>query len=89
MDSNVVAVTNLNLHTYVDDIYNAFRKFGEITECRLLLNERNESKCSCFITFRTQRDAVAAIGEMNNTRFDGKEIRVEWAMNRKKTEENV
>lgn len=89
MESNCVAITNLNIHTYVDDIYNSFHKFGEVLECRLLLNERNESKGSCFITYKNHRDAITAISEMNGTRFDGKEIKVEWAMGRKKTEDDV
>ena len=81
-ESPRVAVTNLNFRTHVDDIYHVFSKFGEMTECRLVLNERNESKGYGFISYKKTKDAQRAIHEMNGFHLDSKEIRVEWATNK-------
>lgn len=73
---NSIAITNLNFRTTVDDIYYAFSKFGEITECRLILSERNESKGFAFITYKRAHDANAALDQMNGFKIDGREIKV-------------
>lgn len=74
-----IAITDLCFRTKVDDIYEAFRKFGEISDCHIVLNERNESCGYGFITYKSHRDAVAAINNMDNFCMDGRLIRVAFA----------
>ncbi|OHT11842.1 hypothetical protein TRFO_18518 [Tritrichomonas foetus] len=78
--SQEIAITNLNFRTSIDDIYQAFSKFGELTSCRLQLNDRNESKGYAFISYRRNREATEAINEMNGFHMDGREIRVAWSV---------
>lgn len=77
--SQEIAITNLNFRTTVDDIYQAFSKFGKLNSCRLLLNDRNESKGYAFITYSLTREAQEAIHSMNGFHMDGREIRVDWS----------
>ena len=77
--SQEIAITNLNHRTTVDDIYRAFSKFGELASCRLLLNDRNESKGYAFISYNLSRQALEAINEMNGFHMDGNVISVAWS----------
>jgi RNA recognition motif-containing protein len=74
-----IAVTNLNFRTSVDDLFRAFSPFGEMNECRLVLNDRNESKGYGFIGYHRNRDAIEAIQGMNGFHIDGRAVRVGWA----------
>ena len=81
-----VSVTNLNFRTSIDDIYRAFSRFGTITECRMLLNDRGESKGYAFLGFADNRDAAAAIEAMNGFHMDGRVIKVGWSTAERATE---
>lgn len=74
-----IAITNLNFRTSVEDIFRAFSQFGDMSECRLILNERNESKGYAFVGYKRYRDATTAIHAMNGFHIDGREIKVDWA----------
>jgi RNA recognition motif-containing protein len=76
-----IAVTNLNFRTSVDDLFRAFSPFGEMNECRIVLNDRNESKGYAFVGYDRNRDAIEAIQSMNGFHIDGRSIRVGWAAN--------
>lgn len=69
-----VALVNLHFRTSIDDIYRAFSPFGEITECRLMVNDRQESKGFAFVTYKNHMDATAAINNMNGFKMDGNNI---------------
>jgi len=75
---NRIIVSNIHFRSTVDDLFAIFRPFGTITEMRLMLNERNESKGYAFITYARQADSVIAIREMNGFRIFGREIKVGW-----------
>ena len=74
-----LSITGLSFRTTIDDVYRAFSLFGELTDCRLLLNERLESRGFGFISYRRREDAENAIKFMNGHNFDGYQINVQDA----------
>lgn len=82
-----IVVRGMRLRTKVNDIYSAFKEFGEIAACRLIVNERNESKGYCFIGFKNGSDADRAVQTMNGRRFDGAVISVSHSKDQRMGEE--
>ena len=80
--SREIAITNLNFRTSIDDIYRAFHRYGDMTECRMVLNERLESKGYAFVSYKLDRSANEAINEMNEFMMDGPRIIVTWSKGR-------
>ena len=74
-----IAITNLSFRTKVDDIYDVFSQFGEMTQCRLMINERNESKGYAFIAYKSHQASIQAIQSMNDFHIDGHSIKVSWS----------
>ena len=83
-----VAITGLNFRTTVDDIYRAFSPFGELTSCRIILNERQESKGYGFVCYKNDWCAIAAIQAMNGFNMDGHQISVTRAKGRNENQQN-
>ena len=80
--SSEIAITNLNFRTSIDDIYRAFSQFGELVSCRLMINERLESKGYGFIAYNLEKNAIEAISQMNGFKMDGHILIVTWAKGR-------
>ncbi|EAY07225.1 hypothetical protein TVAG_050410 [Trichomonas vaginalis G3] len=78
-----VSITNLSFRTTPDDLYRAFSPFGELTECRLVINERQESKGYGFISYKSSYCASQAIAAMNGFKMDGCNIVVSLSHSRK------
>lgn len=74
-----ISIKNLHFKVTVDDIYSLFSKFGEVTECRLILNERNETRGFAFITFKRRHDAAEALKNLADFKFYGRPIDINWA----------
>ena len=75
-----IIIKGLNFNTSVNDIFEIFSKFGIIISCRLINNDHNESKGFCFLTYKIKENAEIAIKEMNEKRFEGKLIKVNWSI---------
>lgn len=84
-----IVIRGLRFRTKVNDIYDAFKEFGEIAACRLIVNERNESKGYCFIVFKNKFDADRSIQAMSGLRFDGAVINVSYAKDQRMGEEMI
>lgn len=72
-----IVVMGLNFRTTVDDVYRAFHPFGRLSECRMMLNDRQESKGYAFLTYEDDRCAVEAITNMHDAKIDGCKIVVQ------------
>lgn len=77
-----IAITNLYFRTTVEEIYDAFSPFGKLVQCRMLINERGESKGYAFVKYQTSQDGQRAIHHMNNFHMNGKAINVNWSNTR-------
>lgn len=61
-----------NLESYLDEsnIIKKFAPFGDILSCKLVRDERGESKCYAYLQYKCKESAAEAIDNLNNTYWD-------------------
>lgn len=75
-----IYVGNLVFDVSEDDLREAFKQFGEITEVRLIMDKfTGKSKGFGFIEMPSKAEAEKAIEEMNGKEFMGRAINVNEA----------
>lgn len=63
-----------------DSLKNAFSKFGNPTECKVVVDKvTGKSKGFGFVAFESQEEATQALEGMNNQMLDGRTIKVDYA----------
>ena len=76
-------VGSLSWGTTDGDLENAFARFGEITEAKVITDRNTgRSRGFGFVTFAQAAEAEAAIREMNGSTLDGRSINVDEAKER-------
>jgi RNA recognition motif-containing protein len=68
-DANLI-IKNLEAYLNESDIIKKFRHFGEILSCKLVRDERGESKCYAYLQYKERASASSAIDNLNNTYWD-------------------
>jgi polyadenylate-binding protein len=68
-DANLI-IKNLELYLNESDIIKKFKRFGQILSCKLVRDERGESKCYAYLQFQDKASACEAIDALNNTYWD-------------------
>lgn len=76
---STISVTNLHFKVTVDDLYDCFSQVGELSECRLILSERNETRGFAFITFKKPNDANRALDQLSDFKFYGRPIKLNYS----------
>jgi len=80
---NKLFVGSLSFDTTDDGLREAFTRFGEILEAKVITDrDSGRSRGFGFVTFADGAAAKAAIGEMNGTTLDGRTINVNEAQER-------
>ena len=59
------------------DLYNLFRRFGNIYSTRVMTEKNGKSKGIGFVSFDNPKSAQEAIEEMNGFEVRGKRLKVE------------
>ena len=78
-------VGSLSWNTKDSDLSDAFARFGEITEAKIITDRHSgRSRGFGFITFEDAAAADKAIEEMNGTELDGREITVNEAQEKRR-----
>ena len=73
-------VGGLSWGTKDDGLREAFEKFGEVVEAKVIKDrETSRSRGFGFVTFANEQDAMAAISAMDATTLDGNTIKVNEA----------
>jgi cold-inducible RNA-binding protein len=84
--SRKLFVGGLSWNTNDDGLRQAFDRFGRIDEAKVILDrETGRSRGFGFVTFSDAESARAAMGEMNGTSLDGRNIKVNEAEERPRT----
>lgn len=79
-------VGGLSWGTTDEGLRDAFSRFGEITEARVIMDrETGRSRGFGFVTFAQDDHAMNAISEMDGQSLDGRNIRVNEAEDRPRT----
>jgi cold-inducible RNA-binding protein len=81
--ANKLFVGGLSFDTTDDGLHEAFQRFGEITEHKVITDRTTgRSRGFGFITFADEAAAATAISEMNGVELDGRTIKVSEAEDR-------
>ena len=80
--SKKLFVGGLSWGTTDDGLHQAFERFGEIVEAKVITDrETGRSRGFGFVTFANDDGAINAASEMNGALLDGRTIRVNEAEN--------
>ena len=76
-------VGNLSYNTTEDGLRNLFTAYGNVVSAKIVMDrETGNSKGFGFIEMGSDEEATAAINGTNGSEFDGRQIRVNEAMDR-------
>ena len=82
-------VGNLPYNTSDEDLRDLFASYGEVTSSNVIIDRMtNRSKGFGFVEMTNDDEAQKAIDELNNTNFNGRNIRVNEALERKPRRDN-
>lgn len=78
--SKKLFIGGLSWNTTNESLNEAFSKFGETTECKVVMDKfTGKSKGFGFVAFTSQEAADACLKEMGNSILDGRTIKVDYA----------
>lgn len=73
-------VGNLNYRTTEERLKNVFSPYGNVVSAVVITDKiSGQSKGFGFVELETEDAAAAAVAALNNTEFDGRKIRVNYA----------
>jgi RNA recognition motif-containing protein len=82
-------VGNLSYNTTEDSLRNYFASYGNVTSAKIIFDrETGNSKGFGFVEMGTDEEASAAIAGTNGTELEGRQIRVNEAMDKPRRERN-
>jgi len=82
--SNKLFVGGLSWGTDDEGLREAFARFGEVTEAKVIIDrDTSRSRGFGFVTFTTADEATAALEEMNGAQLHGRSIRVDRAIEKR------
>ena len=80
---------NLPYSTNDEDLHALFATYGEVISSNLIIDRMtNRSKGFGFVEMSNNDEALKAIEELNDTNFNGRNIRVNEALERKPRRDN-
>jgi RNA recognition motif-containing protein len=83
--SKKLFVGGLSWGTTDEGLQAAFARFGEVLEAKVITDrETGRSRGFGFVTFANEEQASNAVAEMNNSKLDGRTIRVNEADNQQR-----
>jgi len=85
--STKIYVGNLSFNTLEDSLKQAFEQFGSVTSCKLISDrDSGRSKGFGFVEMATAQEAQDAIGSLDGSDLDGRNIKVNEAKPQEKSE---
>lgn len=78
-----IYVGNLSYHTYEDGLKQLFQAYGEVVSVKIIVDrDTGNSKGFGFVEMSSDSEAQAAIAGMNGREVDGRQLRVNEAMDK-------
>lgn len=82
-------VGGINWATTDTDLRESFKEFGDIVEAKIITDrESGRSRGFGFVEYHSEAEADKARSAMNCTELDGREIRVDWAVEKSRNDSN-
>jgi len=82
-------VGNLSYNTYEDGLENVFRTFGSVASVKIITDrESGQSKGFAFVEMGSDAEAQAAIEGLDGREVDGRQIKVNEAMDKPRRDNN-
>ncbi len=76
-------VGNLSYRTYEDGLRSLFQNYGQVDSCRIITDrDSGQSKGFGFVEMGTDDEARAAIEGTNGLELDGRQLKVNEAMDK-------
>jgi len=83
-DLITLKVDNISYRTVTDDLDTLFGKFGRIGDIYIPKDSRTgDTRGFAFVRFFNKHDAEDAMDDLDGRSFDGRELKVQFAKNRK------
>jgi RNA recognition motif-containing protein len=80
-------VGNLSYHTFEDNLRNLFSSFGTVESVKIITDrDSGQSKGFGFVEMSSDAEAQAAIAGTNGQEFEGRQLRVNEAMDKPRRE---
>lgn len=77
--STTIYVGNLSFYTTEDQIYEVFRRTGEVKRIVMGLDKQRLTPCGfCFVVYYTRADAEDCVKYLNGTTLDDRAIRADF-----------
>jgi polyadenylate-binding protein len=64
----------LNIDRYL--LEETFREFGRVDYCRVVEDDRGESKGYGFVEFASKDSAIEAVNRLHRAKFNGREVQI-------------
>jgi cold-inducible RNA-binding protein len=75
-----IYIGNMSFDTTEDQLRQAFEGFGEVSTVNIITDKNSgEPRGFAFVEMSTKDEATAAIGGLNGTELDGRELKVSEA----------
>jgi len=77
---NLLFVGNFSESASTDEIRQLFAKYGEVSECEVLVRKNGESRGMAFVKMRRSQDAQAAKEQLEGFLLNSWALKVRWAL---------
>ena len=84
-----IYVGNLSYNTYENALREMFQAYGQVDSVKIITDrDSGQSKGFCFVEMGSDNEAHAAIEGMNGREVDGRQLKVNEAMDKPRRDNN-
>jgi RNA recognition motif-containing protein len=84
-----IYVGNLSYNTYENALREMFQAYGQVDSVKIITDrDSGQSKGFCFVEMGSDSEAQAAIQGMNGREVDGRQLKVNEAMDKPRRDNN-
>ncbi|GAB1454737.1 MAG: RNA-binding protein [Spirochaetia bacterium] len=84
-----IYVGNLSYNTYENSLRDLFAAYGQVDSVKIITDrDSGQSKGFCFVEMGTDEEARAAIEGINGREVDGRQLKVNEAMDKPRRDNN-
>jgi len=82
--SNCLGIFGMSVTTNEEDVRKIFERYGRVDSVKIIMDrETNQSRGFGFVNFEERSDAARALEKIADTKIDGMQVRVDFAIRRR------